>query len=533
MVVPCVLEKEIEKLLIFGQTVYEESMFEFFKISPMSVSLNFVGQRLTAFILITVLSCVVPSAVFADRDIKKAVVKIYTVFNKYDYYEPWQMQGQRMRNGSGCIINGKRIITNAHVVGDRTFIQVKRAGEAKKYTAEVEIVAHECDLALLKVNDDRFFAGVRPLDFGDLTEVRDKVSVYGFPKGGDELCITEGVVSRVEHRKYTHSNAYLLTCQIDAAINSGNSGGPVIKGNKIVGVAFQAGAGENIGYMVPVPVVKHFIKDIEDGKRDGIPGLGISWQEMENQDLRIRSGLNEKQSGILINKVYPDSAAMGTLESGDVILSIDGHNIENNGTIEFRAGERTFFGYLIQKKYINDMVKFGVMRDKEIIHKDIQLISNINFGRLVSHEQYDIPPTYYIIGGLVFEPLVANFLKTWGKRWINSAPGNLVNYYFTGEAQEDRRQIIVLVKVLADEINVGYHDWRHNVISRVNGKNISSINDLVKAFDAHKGPYHIIEDEWGYKIVLDKLKVDRNSKGILEKYKIISDRSKDLEALLQ
>jgi len=260
-------------------------------------------KLLTKLIWVVILSCLVTPPGWAKRDAKEAVVKIYTMYNRYNYYNPWQMWGQQRRSGSGSIIAGRRILTNAHVVGDQTFIQVKRAGKAKKYTAEVEIVAHECDLAILRVKDDSFFSGVEPLEIGALVEARDRVAVYGFPEGGDELAITEGVVSRVEHRKYTHSNANLLTCQIDAAINPSSSGGPVIKDDKIVGVAFQAGRGENIGYMVPVPVINHFLKDIEDGKYGGTPGLGISWQKMENPDLRLKFNMAAEQSGVLVNKI--------------------------------------------------------------------------------------------------------------------------------------------------------------------------------------------------------------------------------------
>jgi len=87
---------------------------------------------------------------------------------------------------------------------------------------------------------------------------------------------------------------------------------------------------------------------------------------------------------------------------------------------------------------------------------------------------------------------------------------------------------VVLVKVLADELNTGYHDWENRVVSYVNGKKISSMKDLVGAFEEHKGKYYTIVDEGGYKIVLDKNKVDEHSKRILKKYKIDFDRSKDL-----
>ncbi len=480
-------------------------------------------------VLIVTLSCIINPPAWARKGVNEAVVKIYTVYNRYDYDEPWQMLGQRRRSGSGCIIRGGRILTSAHVVGDQTFIQVRRAGEAKKYTAEVEIVAHECDLAILRVNGGSLFSGVEPVEIGDLAEVRDKVAVYGFPKGGDELCITEGVVSRIEHHEYTHSRAYLVTCQIDASINPGSSGGPVVKEDKLVGVAFQsAESGENIGYMVPAPVITHFLTDIRDGTYDGIPGLGISWQKMESPDLRGKFGMTETQSGVLVNRIYPGSPAKGILRPEDIILSIDGENVENDGTIEFRKGERTFFGYVAQSKYINDTVTLGILRENNLMDMVIRLSRPLHFWRLVPHERYDVAPTYYILGGLVFEPLTLNYLKTWGK-WYYNAPLHLIDYYLHGEPAEDQREIVVLAKVLADEINVGYHNLKNRVISYVNGKKISVMEDLVKAFEEHEGRYHVIVDERGYKIVLDKNKVDRGGQGILKKYKVNADRSKDLE----
>ncbi len=479
-------------------------------------------------LLVVIISLVIAPPVWAKGGAKEAVVKIFTVYNSYDYDEPWKMLRQKRRNGTGCIISGGRILTNAHVVADQKFIQIKKAGEARKYIAEVAIVAHECDLAILRSTDDSFFSGVRPIEIGSLPEVQDKVAVYGFSEGGDELCITEGVVSRIEHRKYTHSRAYLLTCQIDAAINPGSSGGPVIKDDKVVGVAFQAGSGENIGYMVPAPVIKHFLEDIEDGRYDGIPGLGITWQKMENLDLRLRYGMTGHQTGLLVNKVYPHSPARGLLRSGDIILSIDGQNVENDGTIEFRPGERTFSGYLIQNKYIDDEVVLEISRQKSPMDVKITLTTPMNFGRLVPDERYDEPPTYYIIGGLVFEPLTLNFLKTW-KKWYVNAPSNLLNYYFRGEPTEDRREIVVLVKVLADEINVGYHDWKNNVIASVNGRKIATMRDLAEAFEENRGEYHAVVDEEGYLLVLDKRKVEENHERILRKYRISSDRSRDLQ----
>ena len=483
-------------------------------------------------VLLIILSYFVTSDSWAKKDVKNSVVKIYTVYNTYDYDRPWQMKGQNSCSGSGTIIDGKRILTNAHVVADHTFIQVRKAGDAKRYTAEVEVVAHKCDLAILKVNDDSFYENVDPVQIGDLPKVRDRVAVYGFPEGGDELSITEGVVSRVEHNLYSHSFAHLLTCQIDAAINEGNSGGPVMKDDQLVGVAFQAMSREdveNIGYMVPSPVIKHFLTDIADGKYDGIPELGISTQEMENPDIRLKFGMSKEDTGALIGYIDPDSPARGVLRSGDVILAIDGVRVENDKTVEFREGERTHLKYLIQKKQINDSIRLRILRQKRIMNVAVKLSTPLHASRLVPHEQYDMSPTYYILGGMLFEPVTLNYLKTWGKKWIFSAPDDITHYYLYGKRTDDRKQVIVLVEVLADEINVGYHDLDNRVVSYVNGKKISTMADLVAAFENNAGKYHIILDERGHQIVLDRSKVDQNSERILERYRISSDRSKDLQ----
>ena len=75
------------------------------------------------------------------------------------------------------------------------------------------------------------------------------------------MSITRGVVSRIEHDAYAHSSIELLAVQIDAAINSGNSGGPVLTDHSISGVVMQyLPDSENIGYMVPAPVVRHRAK---------------------------------------------------------------------------------------------------------------------------------------------------------------------------------------------------------------------------------------------------------------------------------
>jgi len=455
-----------------------------------------------------------------SQTVNEAIVKVYTVFNQPDYYNPWQMEGPQAATGSGCIIDGERILTSAHVVADQIFVQVKRAGQARWYTASVEIAAHDTDLAILAVADPAFFQGATALQVGTLPELRDRVVVYGFPKGGEELAITEGVVSRVEHQYYTHSQERLLTCQIDAAINPGNSGGPVIKDGAIAGVAFQAGGGENIGYMVPAPLISRFLTDIEDGAYDGIPGIGIAWQHMENPQMRVSYGMGDDQTGVLVNSVFPNSPARGILQAGDVLLAIDGVTIENDGTIEFRPGERTSFSHRIQTRLIGSAIDLSVLRDAAVSTVSVQLTKTLNDMRLVPNAQYDTSPRYTLLGGLVFEPLSLNLLKIWGSSWYTDAPDHLLGYYFRGEPTEERTEVLVLVRVLADEINVGYQDHLYEVLSTVNGQTVKDLDGFGQAVEDNPGPYHVLTTETGSKIVLGRAAEEESRSRILRNYRL-------------
>lgn len=483
-------------------------------------------QRL-AFIA-CILMLVLPSCtrLGAYPDVVGSVVKIYCEEYPYSYEAPWQLASPSSVTGSGVIIAGNRILTSAHVVSDAKFIQVKRAGGKEKFEAEVEIVAHECDLAVLRVKDAGFFQGARPLAIGPLVALRDRVTVYGFPEGGEELSTTEGIVSRVEVRSYVHSRAWLLCGQIDAAINPGSSGGPVIRDGRIVGIAFQAGSGQNISYMVPSAVLEHFLRDIGDGKYDGIPSLEITWEDLENPSLRAKHGLKPGQSGVLVIGVRPGSPVETRMQPRDVILSVGGRSLANDGTIEFRSNERTLFVQRIQECFIGDTLPVEVLRNGRIMTVPVKLAVPINATRLVPQFQYDVQPTYFIVGGLVFQRLTANYLELFEDE---SRPPELESNYLYGEPTKIRKNIVVLSAVLADEVNVGYQDLMETVIIRANSRNIATMADLVEAVESNTEPFHLFVDSRGREIVLDRKRAAERDAAIRKRYKIDSDRSPDLK----
>ena len=221
-------------------------------------------------------------------ELLNGVVRVYCTHSPPNFAMPWQRLKQEFSSSTGFVIAGRRLLTNAHAVEFGSLIQVKKRESEDKYVASVAAVGHECDLAVLTVEDDKFWEGLHPLTFGSVPDLLEEVSVIGYPVGGDSLSISNGVVSRIEMQEYAQASAQLLAIQIDAAINPGNSGGPVINNdNEVIGVAFQSLSGEDlegIGYVVPCNVVDHFLDDVaRHGSFSGVCGLGVRLQGMENE----------------------------------------------------------------------------------------------------------------------------------------------------------------------------------------------------------------------------------------------------------
>lgn len=114
-----------------------------------------------------------------------SVVKIDSTSLRPNYFQPWQLKGQAESSGSGFAITDKFILTNAHVVADNAFATVRRHGSSERFKCSVHAVAHECDLALLAVEEERFWrepSPLNPLILGEIPELQDDVVVVGYPQ---------------------------------------------------------------------------------------------------------------------------------------------------------------------------------------------------------------------------------------------------------------------------------------------------------------------------------------------------------------
>lgn len=398
---------------------------------------------------------------------------------------PWTRTQQVTSSGSGFIIANRRIMTNAHVVANAIDIRVRPHGSVKRYAGKVRTYGPDVDLAVLEIEEsvsDEFWAAIGaapPVALSEsLPALQETVRALGFPTGGRTICVTEGVVSRVDSIELTPPADTTLVIQIDAAINPGNSGGPVFDARgHIAGVAFckdVRATTDNIGYVIPAEVVRTFMQRCDEEKGYILsPSVPYRWHKLENQSLRAAHGVPDGVSGILLTSVAP--AVSSALHSGDVLTMIDGRQISDDGQIQLRGNELIQHRYLLRNKRIGEQTVFTVFRDGQ--HADCAAVELSDLPPICPRwPDVDYLPEYLILGALALVPLAQ------GHHWYKECPSELKatidrwNRRWPGE-REGKDQLVLLVTVFAHELTFGYHrGWR--IVESYNGIPITSLRHL-------------------------------------------------------
>jgi len=425
------------------------------------------------------------------NEIKSSVVNIEVNSFKYSYEKPWMQPNITKAAGTGFIIQlnqKKYILTNAHVVSNSFQIRVRRTGQEKYYFAKIKHIAHDCDLALLDIdnsisNEFEFYQDALPLEIGDVPELNTPVLVIGYPIGGEKVSITQGIVSRIDMDTYSHSGVDShLVIQVDAAINPGNSGGPAIYNGKVIGVAFQIlRSGENLGYLIPPPVIKKFLKDVSlDQNYDGYIELGVVTQTTENPMMKKALNLppEYKNNGILIYDILSDSSAEGYLQKGDVLLEIQNQKITDQGEV-YINGEYRDYIELIDNLEKGENINVKVFRNNQILLKSFsaKITKTLDFQR----KSYDEPPEYVLFGGLLFQPLNSDLMSTYSSIWLSNNRSDILFYYYypiQNKTNVHNEQLIVLTQVLPYGKNQYAKEFTHLILESINNIKIKNLPHL-------------------------------------------------------
>jgi len=413
-------------------------------------------------------------------NIENAVVKVFSTLRGPDPSKPWSKAAPQDMTGSGVVIEGKRILTNAHVVGYASQVQIQASQAGDKLSATVVAVGRGIDLAILKLDDESFFDTHAPVARASLLpDVREAVMAYGYPTGGNSMSITKGIVSRIEFVPYTFASAG-LRIQVDAAINSGNSGGPVIAGDKMVGLAFaSANNAQNIGYIIPNEEVELFLKDVADGRYDGKPAMYDDIQTLENPALRDFLKIDKTVEGVVVQHPYSSDPAY-PLKEFDVVTRIGDYPIDNQGMVKL-GNLRVRFQYRVQQLAKAGKLPLTIVR----AGKQMAIELPVGGGRkmLIPDLAGGYPP-YFIYGPIVFSRASPEFMTG---LTVNPAIMQALAYNASplmtrrGEQPDAQREELVVVTspFFPNKLVSGYNNRVASVVYSINKAPVRSLRHLV------------------------------------------------------
>jgi S1-C subfamily serine protease len=425
-----------------------------------------------------------------------AVVKVFATMRYPDPYKPWTKQAPSDITATGVVIEGHRILTNAHVVLYASQLQVQANQAGDKIGATVVAVAPGMDLALLKLDDESFFATHAPLVRAKgLPHIKDAVLAYGYPTGGQELSITKGIVSRIEFAPYD-ATVLGLRIQIDAAINAGNSGGPAVAGDRMVGLTFSRAGGDtqNIGYIIPNEEIELFLRDIADGRYDGKPAMYDDLQTLEDPALRAYLKLDKSVEGMVVNRPYQKDASY-PLKEWDVITRIGDTPIDDQGMISLAPDLRLKFAYRIQQLEQHGKVPLTIVRAGHAMQIQLPVVSA---KPSLIPDLMGAYPSYFVYGPLVFTRATAQFMwplessskASTALTWVRSPL--LANRYDPPDAQHDEF-VVISSPMFPDKLAKGYSNPFGQVIESINGMPVRSLRHLVERLRDLKDEFVVFE----------------------------------------
>jgi S1-C subfamily serine protease len=327
-----------------------------------------------------------------------AVVKVYATMSRPDPTKPWARLPPRDEVGSGIVVEGKQILTSAHLLFYASQIQIKANQADDRISAHVVAIAPLLDLALLKIDDESFFESHPTLPRSNaIPRTRDVVSTFGYPGDSTNVTVIRASVTEVDFAGYSYPiSGVRIRTNNDFGV--GMSGSPVMMNDRLVGIACRHPNSQVSSFVMPNDEIDPFLEGSRTGGYKGKPVIFDEIQKLENPALREFLKLDRSVHGVVVTKTagvdgnYP-------LRPWDVITAIADTPIDDLGTIPFGENGRVPFGYVTQRAALSGSVAVTIMRNgREMV---LSVPTPTSRPLLVPSNE-GVYPSYFIFGPIAF-----------------------------------------------------------------------------------------------------------------------------------
>lgn len=459
-----------------------------------------------------------------NKDVKQkplSLVRVNVTGQPYDYFRPWQKKAPVSKRALGAVLSKGRVLVTADLVSNQNYVELERAESGEKTAANVQVIDYEANLALLEPSEKSFLDGIAPLDIAGDTVVGDRLAAWQLEPTG-ALVATEGLVTTIQMTRYPVDVGQFLTYRISLPMQYRENSYtiPLVKNNKLAGLLLRYDPRSQLIDAIPAPIITHFLKEAESDHYRGFPAVGFSFFATKDPQLRKFAGEAGK-GGVYVTSVEPNMPAQKAgMKVGDVVKSIGNHEIDENGNyVDPLYGKIDFTNLISAHSYAGDVLPFQIQREGQPMELKVTLEHRDAKDYVSPPYALDEAPKYLVLGGVIFQELSRQYLKEWGANWQREAPQRFV--YFDRFQSElfpgEHRRIVILSQVLPSNNTIGYDEFSYLTVTKVNGKEIKSLQDLSEAI---KQP---IEDGF------IKIETEEDPKQIELDAKSVADEAPDLQ----
>ena len=468
----------------------------------------------------------------SNKDVKQkllSLVRVNVTGQPYDYFRPWQKKAPISKRALGAVLSKGRVLVTADLVSNQNYVELEKAESGERTAANVEVIDYEANLALLEPTEKNFLDGISPLDIAGDTVVGDRIAAWQLEPTG-ALVATEGLVTTIQMTKYPADVGQFLTYRISLPMQYRENSYtiPLVKNNKLAGLLLRYDPRSQLIDAIPAPIITHFLKEAESDHYRGFASVGFSFFPTRDPQLRKFAGETGKAGGVYVTSIEPDMPAMKAgMQVGDIVTAIGNHELDQNGNyVDPLYGKIEFTNLISAHSYAGDVVPFQIQREGKPMELKITLEHRDAKDYVSPPYSLDDAPNYIVLGGLIFQELSRQYLKEWGPNWQREAPARFV--YFDRFQSElfpgEHRRIVILSQVLPANNTIGYDEFSYLTVTKVNGQEIKSLNDLAAAIKQPiEGGFIKIETEEDPKhIELDAKDVASEAADLQENYGIPS-----------
>ena len=435
-----------------------------------------------------------------NPSIETSIIRVNVTAQGFNFYQPWEKGSTGTRRGLGVLLEGGKVLVSAQLVADSTYLELELPESGEKATAELSVVDYEANLALVQLQDPEsdFLKGFAPMMLDTSPNIGDELEIWQVKDNGTPIKTTCPIVE-IKTTNYFLESTRFLAYELKGSLQyqAGSFVLPVAHKNQLAGLLLSYDSDEQISRILPAPIIEHFLKDLDDGKYDGFPTLGMAYARTTDEQLRKFLKIGKGDGGVYISKIIPGSTAdKSGLKVGDVVLELGSYKIDSRGNYDDPTYGKVSLSHLVRgARNIGEEIPIKISRDGEIIELKGTMTRKQPTDYLVDPYMFDRGPNFYIAGGIVFQELAKPYLQIFGDKWRSRAPMRLLRALTNPDEFEEKgnKKVVFLSRVIRTPVTVGYESISHVIVEKVNGEEIHSLQDLADAFQVPEGPLHRIE----------------------------------------